>query len=136
MTIINASPDNIIQLGYEGEDKVTQIVFPYSAEWLAHGAGTFDVRVLRHGESDPYNAEYVTDDAENMTLTLTVTDVELSVKGMGEMQVVYSGADFVKKSPIYRYYVSRAIDGDPVTPPSGRINPNIAVAVFNLRNDT
>lgn len=49
MTIINASPDRTIQIGYEGEDNVTKIIFRYDSEWLSHGSGTFSIRVLRHG---------------------------------------------------------------------------------------
>ena len=121
MRTIDASPDRIIQLGYEGEDKTTTLCFSYTEDWLADGAGHFDVRVLRHGETEAYNAVSVTDDRENMRLLMTVTDVELSIKGYGEMQVVYSGTDFVRKSPVYRYNVSRAIDGEIVDPPEGSI---------------
>lgn len=121
MKELNASPGKLISIGYEGEDKVTKIVFRYDAEWLAHGNGVFKIRVLRHGDTEAYNATEVIDDREGMTLTMTVTDIELSVKGHGEMQVVYIGADFVKKSPIYRYNVRRAIDSEIVNPPQGSI---------------
>ena len=40
MTIINASPDRPIQLGYEGEDRVTVLRFRYSADWLENGEGS------------------------------------------------------------------------------------------------
>ena len=121
MTVIKARPDCIIELGYEGEDSVSVLSFPYTEDWLSDGEGHFDVRVLRHGETEAYNAVSVTDDRENMRLLMTVTDVELSIKGYGEMQVVYSGTDFVRKSPVYRYNVSRAIDGEIVNPPEGSI---------------
>ena len=39
MTIINTSPDRIIQIGYEGEDKVTILRFSYSDKWLENGEG-------------------------------------------------------------------------------------------------
>ena len=121
MRTIDASPDRIIQLGYEGEDKTTTLCFSYTEDWLSDGEGHFDVRVLRHGDTEAYNAVSVTDDRENMRLLMTVTDVELSIRGYGEMQVVYSGTDFVRKSPVYRYNVSRAIDGEIVDPPEGSI---------------
>lgn len=98
MTIINTSPDRIIQIGYEGEDRVTVLRFRYPYEWLSYGEGVFTVRVRRHGEHTAYNAQLVMDDRENTTLFMTVTNTELSVKGAGEMQVVYSGENFVKKS--------------------------------------
>lgn len=121
MKELNASPSKLISIGYEGEDKVTKIIFRYDEDWLACGDGVFKIRVLRHGDTEAYNATEVVDDREAMTLTMTVTDIELSVKGHGEMQVVYIGSDFVKKSPIYRYNVSRAIDSEIVNPPSGSI---------------
>ena len=132
MKELNASPGRIIQIGYEGEDKVTKIVFRYDEDWLACGDGTFKIRVLRHGDTEVYNATEVVDDRENMTLIMTVTDIELSVKGHGEMQVVYIGADFVKKSPIYRYNVSRAIDSEIVNPPQGSIINELVRSVGDL----
>ena len=121
MKELNASPGRILNVGYELEDNVTKIIFRYDLEWLSYGEGEFKIRVLRHGDTEAYNATQITDDRENMTLTMIVTDIELSVKGHGEMQVVYIGNDFVKKSPIYRYNVSRAIDSEIVNPPSGSI---------------
>lgn len=132
MKELNASPGRPIQIGYEGEDKVTKIVFRYDSEWLSHGNGVFKVRVLRHGDTEAYNATEVIDDREGMTLTMTVTDIELSVKGHGEMQVVYIGADFVKKSPVYRYNVSRAIDSEIVNPPQGSIINEILYDIGDL----
>ena len=132
MKELNASPGKLISIGYEGEDKVTKIVFRYDEDWLACGDGVFKIRVLRHGDTEAYNATEVIDDREGMTLTMTITDIELSVKGHGEMQVVYIGADFVKKSPVYRYNVSRAIDSEVVNPPQGSIINELVQNVGNL----
>lgn len=132
MKELNASPGRPISIGYEGEDKITKIVFRYDEEWLSHGDGVFKIRVLRHGDSEAYNATDVVDDRESMTLTMHVTDIELSVKGYGEMQVVYIGADFVKKSPIYRYNVSRAIDSEVVNPPQGSVINEILYDIGDL----
>lgn len=132
MTELNASPGRILNVGYESEDNVTKIIFRYDLEWLSHGDGTFYVRVLRHGDTEAYNATEVIDDREGMTLTMTVTDIELSVKGHGEMQIIYIGSDFVKKSPIYRYNVSRAIDSEIVNPPQGSIINEIMYDIGDL----
>ena len=134
MTIINTSPDRPIQLGYEGEDRVTVLRFRYPYEWLSYGEGVFTVRVRRHGEHTAYNAQLVMDDRENTTLFMTVTVVELSVRGSGEMQVVYSGADFVKKSPIYSYNVSRAVD-EAVDPPAQDVYTQIIESLSDLQTD-
>ncbi|MBR4232321.1 MAG: hypothetical protein IKR95_03840, partial [Oscillospiraceae bacterium] len=72
MTIINASPDRTIQIGYEGEDNVTKIIFRYDSEWLSHGSGTFSIRVLRHGENEAYNATKGRVDKDDMELEMTV----------------------------------------------------------------
>ena len=92
------------------------------------------IRVRRHGEHTAYNAQLVADDAENNCLLMTVTNVELSVKGSGEMQVVYSGADFVKKSPIYSYNVSRAVD-EAVDPPAQDVYTQIIESLSDLQTD-
>lgn len=134
MTIINTSPDRIIQIGYEGEDRVTVLRFRYGANWLENGEGIFHIRVRRHGETQAYNAQLVADDAENNCLLMTVTNVELSVKGSGEMQVVYSGEDFVKKSPIYSYNVSRAVD-EAVDPPTEDVYTQIIESLSDLQMD-
>ena len=134
MTIINASPDRTIQLGYEGEDRVTVLRFRYPYEWLSYGEGVFTVRVRRHGEHTAYNAQLVMDDRENTTLFMTVTDVELSVRGSGEMQVVYSGENFIKKSPIYSYNVSRAVD-EAVDPPAQDVYTQIIESLSDLQTD-
>ena len=134
MTIINTSPDRPIQLGYEGEDRVTVLRFRYGADWLENGEGIFNIRVRRHGEHTAYNAQLVTEDPEYNCLLMTVTNTELSVKGSGEMQVVYSGADFVKKSPIYSYNVSRAVD-EVTDPPAQDVYTQIIESLSDLQTD-
>ena len=134
MTVINTSPNKLIQIGYEGEDKVTILRFSYSDKWLENGEGIFTVRVLRNGENQAYNAQLIEDDRENYTTDMTVTDVELSKKGYGEMQLVYTGADFVKKSPVYKYYVSRSVD-EPVDPPAQDVYTQIIESLSDLQTD-
>ena len=134
MTIINTSPNKLIQIGYEGEDKVTILRFSYSDKWFENGEGIFTVRVLRNGENQAYDAQLIEDDRENLTIDMTVTDVELSKKGYGEMQLVYTGANFVKKSPVYKYYVSRSVD-DAVDPPEGDVYTQIIESLSDLQTD-
>ena len=134
MVTINASPERNIRLGYAGEDKVIKVIFPYDESWLEYGDGEFFIRVLRPGDTEPYNAQDVTNDSEAMTLTLVVTDVELSKEGYGQMQVVYIGAQAVKKSPIYRYRVSKAID-EPVKPPDGSIINEVVRSLAELTDE-
>lgn len=134
MVTINASPERNIRLGYAGEDKVTKVIFPYDESWLEYGDGEFFIRVLRPGYTEPYNAQDVTNDSEAMTLTLVVTDVELSKEGYGQMQVVYIGPQAIKKSPIYTYRVSKAID-EPVDPPDGSIINEVVRSLAELTDE-
>ena len=135
MKELNASPGRIIQIGYEGEDKVTKIVFRYDSDWLSHGDGVFKIRVLRHGDTEAYNATQVIDDRESMTLTMTVTDIELSVRGRGELQLVYICSGAVKKSEIFRFNVNRAIDSEVVDPPEGSIIAEVEKSLAEIKDE-
>ena len=88
----------------------------------------------RHGESQAYNAQLLTVDLTHMELLMTVTNTELSVKGSGEMQVVYSGENFIKKSPIYSYNVSRAVD-EVTDPPAQDVYTQIIESLSDLQTD-
>lgn len=132
MRELEASSDKILQIGYEGEDSVTTIKFLYDEEWLSHGNGEFKVRVLRNGDTEAYNATQIVDDRENMNLTMTVTDIEFSKKGRGELQLVYICSGAIKKSQIYRYNVNRAIDSEVVNPPQGSIVNELVQSIGDL----
>lgn len=123
--IVVTSTKSKIKIGYEGENQVTKLIFPYDESWLQYGDGEFKIRILRNGDKEAYNATEIVDDRESMTLTMTVTNIELSVKGRGEMQLCYiceSGC--IKKSPIYEYVVSRSVDSIVAeNPPSSSIIP-------------
>ena len=134
MKEINASPVKLMSIGYEGEDKVTKIVFQYDESWLSYGDGEFKVRVLRPGDKEAYNATDVVDNRSLMTLIMTVTDIELSRKGRGELQLVYVCAGAIKKSQIYRYNVSRAIDSEVVNPPEGSIIAEVEESLAEIKD--
>ena len=123
--IVVTSTKSKIKIGYEGENQVTKLIFPYDESWLQYGDGEFKIRILRNGDKEAYNATEIVDDRESMILTMTVTNIELSVKGRGEMQLCYiceSGC--IKKSPIYEYVVSRSVDSIIAeNPPSSSIIP-------------
>lgn len=135
MKEIIASPNRVLHLGYEGEDNVTLIKFPYDDTWLDCGDGEFKIRVLRHGDTQAYNATEVTDDRETMTLTMTITDIELSVRGRGELQLVYICSGAVKKSEIFRFNVNRAIDSEVVSPPDGSIIASVEESLAEIKDD-
>ena len=135
MKEIIASPNRVLHIGYEGEDNVTVIKFPYDDAWIDCGDGEFKIRVLRHGDTQAYNATEVTDDRESMTLAMTVTDIELSVRGRGEMQLVYICSGAVKKSEIFRFNVHRAIDSEVVDPPEGSIIAEVEKSLAEIKDE-
>lgn len=129
--IVVTSTKSKIKIGYEGENQVTKLIFQYDESWLQYGDGEFKIRILRNGDKEAYNATEIVDDRESMTLTMTVTNIELSAKGRGEMQLCYickSGC--IKKSPIYEYVVSRSVDSIIAENPpssSGSEQPSIII---------
>jgi hypothetical protein len=135
MKEIIASPNRVLHLGYEGEDNVTLIKFPYDDTWLDCGDGEFKIRVLRHGDTEAYNATEVIDNRESMTLTMTVTDIELSVRGRGELQLVYVCSGAIKKSEIYQYNVYRSIDSEVVSPPDGSIIASVEESLAEIKDE-
>ena len=136
-TIVVTSTKQNIKFGYEGEDNVTKIIFPYDESWLEYGEGNFEVRILRCGDEVAYTATEVVDDRQAMTLTMTVTDIELSVRGRGEMQLCYVCPDSIKKSPIYQYTVNRSIDYKyAVDPPEGSIIASVEKSLSEIKNTT
>lgn len=136
-TIVVTSTKQNIKFGYEGEDNVTKIIFPYDESWLEYGEGNFEVRILRCGDEVAYTATDVVDDRQAMTLTMTVTDIELSVRGRGEMQLCYVCPDSIKKSPIYQYTVNRSIDYKyAVDPPDGSIIASVEKSLSEIKNTT
>jgi hypothetical protein len=134
MVNLIASPNRVLQFGYEGEDNVTQIIFNYDESWLSYGDGEFKVRVLRPGDKEAYNATDVVDNRSLMTLVMTVTDIELSRKGRGELQLVYICHDVVKKSEIYTFVVRRAIDSEVVDPPDGSIIAEVEESLAEIKD--
>lgn len=136
-TIVVTSTKQNIKFGYEGEDNVTKIIFPYDESWLEYGEGNFEVRILRCGDEVAYTATDVVDDRQAMTLTMTVTDIELSVRGRGEMQLCYVCPDSIKKSPIYQYTVNRSVDYKyAVDPPEGSIIASVEKSLSEIKNTT
>lgn len=135
MVNLIASPNRVLQFGYEGEDNVTQIIFNYDESWLSYGDGEFKVRVLRPGDKEAYNATDVVDNRSLMTLVMTVTDIELSRKGRGELQLVYICHDVVKKSEIYTFVVRRAIDSEVVDPPDGSIIASVEESLAEIKDE-
>lgn len=106
-------PSQII--GFGGENGVTAISLDYLKWAEEFGEGTMELVVKRSMDSEQYLAALTVED--NIAV-LTVSDVETSYKGHGEMQYVYTvGNDIVKKSPVFGFNVNRSLDSEVIETP-------------------
>ena len=107
----------VLQVGYQGENEVTDVLFDISS-WIAEfGEGVAQLRVKRPGNSEE----------ESYVLSLTITDgialwtvseTDTFNKGNGKVQLSYLVGNIVKKAVIYPYKVGKSIVGadNPVDP--------------------
>ena len=107
----------VLQVGYQGENEVTDVLFDISS-WIAEfGEGVAQLRVKRPGNSEE----------ESYVLRLTITDgialwtvseTDTFNKGNGKVQLSYLVGNIVKKAVIYPYKVGKSIVGadNPVDP--------------------
>lgn len=65
---------------------------------------------------------------------MTVTDVELSVRGKGQFQICYLCPNIVKKSAIYKYNVYRAIDANGIINPVSQDTSDIINSLAEIQN--
>ena len=107
----------VLQVGYQGENEVTDVLFDISS-WIAEfGEGVAQLRVKRPGNSEE----------ESYVLSLTITDgiavwtvseTDTFNKGNGKVQLSYLVGNIVKKAVVYPYKVGKSIVGadNPVDP--------------------
>lgn len=98
----------VLQVGYQGENEVTDVYFDVSSWITDYGEGTAQLKVKR-----PQNSE-----EESYTLSLpisggiatwTVTDTDTANKGNGKVQLLYTVSGALKKSVIYPYKVGKSL---------------------------
>ena len=90
-----------------------QIQFDIS-DWVeAFGTGVPQLRVQRAGDTVPYPV--VLDFADGIA-TWTVSNADTSVYGYGEIQLLYTVDDVLKKSAILRFLCNRSLVGDGPAP--------------------
>ena len=107
----------VLQVGYQGENEVTDVLFDISS-WIAEfGEGVAQLRVKRPGNSEE----------ESYVLSLTITDgiavwtvseTDTFNKVNGKVQLSYLVGNIVKKAVVYPYKVGKSIVGadNPVDP--------------------
>lgn len=107
----------VLQVGYQGENEVTDVLFDISSWITEFGEGVAQLRVKRPGNSEE----------ESYVLSLTITDgkavwtvseTDTANKGNGKVQLSYLVGNIVKKAVIYPYKVGKSIVGadNPVDP--------------------
>ena len=107
----------VLQVGYQGENEVTDVLFDISSWITEFGEGVAQLRVKRPGNSEE----------ESYVLSLTITDgkavwtvseTDTANKGNGKVQLSYMVGNIVKKAVIYPYKVGKSIVGadNPVDP--------------------
>ena len=102
-----------IQIGMVLENNAEQIQFDIS-DWVeAFGTGVPQLRVQRAGDTVPYPV--VLDFADGIA-TWTVSNADTSVYGYGEIQLLYTVDDVLKKSAILRFLCNRSLVGDGPAP--------------------
>ena len=107
----------VLQVGYQGENEVTDVLFDISSWITEFGEGVAQLRVKRPGNSE--EESYVL----SLTITdgkavWTVSDTDTANKGNGKVQLSYMVGNIVKKAVIYPYKVGKSIVGadNPVDP--------------------
>lgn len=107
----------VLQVGYQGENEVTDVLFDISSWITEFGEGVAQLRVKRPGNSED----------ESYVLSLSITDgiavwtvseTDTFNKGNGKVQLSYMVGNIVKKAVIYPYKVGKSIVGadNPVDP--------------------
>ena len=113
MRVLIIRPGDTINLGRQGENDVQQVQFDVTGWAETYGSGTYSLRLLRPGESVPYEA-IVTPAGELVLWNVTDTDTALS--GMGEAQLVLTVGSAVAKTQIYHTMITPSIGADPEPP--------------------
>lgn len=104
----------IIEIGKQGENEATQVVFDVSDMIDTFGSGTAYVVVQRRGDAEPYLLDNTQQSSDKVTWT--VSNVDTDVYGMGRVQLFWMIDDQVAKSVNYQFYVEEAL-GNPTDAP-------------------
>ena len=107
----------VLQVGYQGENEVTDVLFDISSWITEFGEGVAQLRVKRPGnsEDESYVLSLIITDGKAVW---TVSETDTANKGNGKVQLSYMVGNIVKKAVIYPYKVGKSIVGadNPVDP--------------------
>ena len=131
---IDTSLTNVptIEIGKQGENGATQVVFDVSEMIETYGAGTAYVVVQRRGDAEPYLLDNTVQIGN--TVTWTVSNIDTDVYGTGRVQLFWMINEQVAKTVTYQFYVEEALHDPQDAPvvPGGWISDEIG----NLDNLT
>lgn len=119
MREIHAKNVSIIDLGRQGENLATQVIYDLS-DWIAeYGDGTAELIHKRIGDSQPYPVAAVRD-GNTLIWTVTSTDTAVATKppiGYGKCELRWYSGDVLAKSKTWKTIVSPAMDTPSETAP-------------------
>lgn len=121
-----------IEVGKQGENGATQVVFDVSEMVETYGSGTAYVVVQRRGDAEPYLLDNTSQSGNKVTWT--VSNVDTDVYGTGRVQLFWMINEQVAKTVTYQFYVEEALHDPQDAPvvPGGWISDEIG----NLDNLT
>ena len=121
-----------IEVGKQGENGATQVVFDVSEMIETYGSGTAYVVVQRRGDAEPYLLDNTSQSGNKVTWT--VSNVDTDVYGTGRVQLFWMINEQVAKTVTYQFYVEEALTNPTDAPvvPGGWISDEIG----NLDNLT
>lgn len=121
-----------IEVGKQGENGATQVVFDVSEMIETYGSGTAYVVVQRRGDAEPYLLDNTSQSGNKVTWT--VSNVDTDVYGTGRVQLFWMINEQVAKTVTYQFYVEEALHDPQDAPvvPGGWISDEIG----NLDNLT
>ena len=126
----------ILQVGYQGENEVTDVLFDISSWITEFGEGVAQLRVKRPGnsEDESYILSLIITDGKAVW---TVSETDTANKGNGKVQLSYLVGNVVKKAVIYPYKVGKSIVGadSPVDPFDSWIERSKAWAIGETLDD-
>ena len=99
----------VIPAGYLGEHQATRVIFPWAACWTDLNDPSFQLQVLRPGDSAPYAAALVTKDEENVYWIVSSSDT--AREGFLTVQLVAYEGTAIAKRLVFQAYVGHALQG-------------------------
>lgn len=124
---ITVSDDYVptINLGRQGENAVSQVIFDVSSLITDYGAGTGTVVVQRPGESTTYQHDDTVQSGDTVTWTVSSADTELA--GTGMVQLFWIVDNAIAKTITYQSYTEPALMNPTDAPvsPTGWISEEI-----------